>query len=89
MQREEDLIGVGDVVEHKMNSDVFGIVIGFMGSLVAVRVSPTLATLWFHEWELQILQADQPENTPSEEDNLVDFTKAKELRANTKTRGVA
>lgn len=88
---EEDFIGIGDVVEHKMNTNVFGIVIGFAGSVVYLRVSPSLATLAFHEWELRLMYDDgEPEpDEPDEADNVVNFTRAKELRANTKTKGAA
>lgn len=90
-KHEEDFIGIGDVVEHKMNTNVFGIVIGFAGSVVYLRASPSLATLAFHEWELRPVDDDgEPEpDEPAEADNVVDFTRAKELRANTKTRGAA
>lgn len=88
---EEDFIGIGDVVEHKMNTNVFGIVIGFAGSVVYLRASPSLATLAFHDWELRLMDDDgEPDpDEPAENDNVVDFTRAKELRANTKTKGAA
>lgn len=88
---DEDFIGIGDVVEHKMNTNVFGIVIGFAGSVVYLRASPSLATLAFHEWELRLMDDDgEPEpDEPAENDNVVNFTRAKELRANTKTKGAA
>lgn len=53
-------IDVGDVVEHKMNADVVGIVIGFMGSLAVIRTSPTLETMSFHEWELRLVEDETP-----------------------------
>lgn len=52
-------LDVGDVVEHKMNTDVVGIVIGFMGSLVCLRVSPTLEIMSFHEWELRLVADEE------------------------------
>lgn len=88
---ECDCIGIGDVVEHKMNTNVFGIVIGFAGSVVYLRASPSLATLAFHEWELRLMDDDgepEPDET-AENDNVINFTRAKELRANTKTKGAA
>jgi len=80
-----DCIHIGDVVEHKMNTSVFGIVIGFAGSLVAVRVSPSLATLWFHEYELRkVDDSDEYDDGGKEElptkDNVIDFIKAVDLR---------
>lgn len=78
-------LDVGDVVEHKMNTNVVGIVIGFMGSLVCLRVSPTLEILSFHEWELRLIADDTGPPTKAEEpipDNVVvvDFTKKQDLR---------
>lgn len=92
--QEEDFIGIGDVVEHKMNTNVFGIVIGFAGSVVYLRLSPSLQVASFHEWELRLMEDDGEPLDDKEvpvpvADNVVDFTKAKALRANTKTRGVA
>lgn len=90
MQRDCDCIGIGDVVEHKMNTNVFGIVIGFAGSVVYLRVSPSLATLAFHEWELRLMDDDgEPEpDEPEENDNVVPFPGVK-LTKNTKTKGAA
>lgn len=88
--REDDFIGIGDVVEHKMNTNVFGIVIGFAGSVVYLRVSPSLATLAFHEWELRPMDDDgEPEPDGGlEADNVINFTKAVDLRK-AKTKGAA
>ncbi|QWY83256.1 hypothetical protein [Rhizobium phage RHph_X2_25] len=89
-----DCIGIGDVVEHKMNTDVFGIVIGFAGSLIYIRISTSLAVLAFHEWELQIVDdGDVPPKKDEEPtgDNVikVDFTKGAKLRSDSKTKGAA
>ncbi|NZD50501.1 hypothetical protein [Rhizobium leguminosarum] len=90
-----DCIHFGDVVEHKMNTSVFGIVIGLAGSLIYIRVSPSLATLSFHEWELQHVEDDDvPPPTAkkapvAEDDNVIDFTKERKLRKTTTTRGAA
>ncbi|MGM4911478.1 hypothetical protein [Rhizobium sp. 768_B6_N1_8] len=89
-----DCIGIGDVVEHKMNTSVFGIVIGFMGSIVLIRVSPSLEVLQFHEWELEIVEDDElppptAKKAPVDDDKVIDFTKERELRKTTKTRGAA
>ena len=90
-------IELGDVVEHKMNTNVFGIVIGFAGSLVYIRVSPSLAVLSFHEWELQHVDDDEVPPAPERQEDLpadsnviaVDFTKTRNLRTTTKTAGEA
>jgi hypothetical protein len=90
-----DCIGIGDVVEHKMNTNVFGIVIGFMGSIVIIRVSPTLDVLQFHEWELDVVEDDEvPPPLAAKQpvaDNVVqvDFTKKRRLRPDTTTEGAA
>ncbi len=78
-------LDVGDVVEHKMNTNVIGIVIGFMGSLAVIRTSPTLEVLSFHEWELRAIADDETPPAKAEEpptDNVVyvDFTKKQDLR---------
>jgi len=82
-------IGYEDVVEHKMNTNIFGIVVGFQGSLIGIRVSPSLDLLWFHEWELQHIGDD--DYTPpveDEADNIVNLADYR-LKANSKTKGVA
>lgn len=96
MQPDEECncVGEGDVVEHIMNTDVFGVVIGFMGSLTAIRVSPSLATMWFQSFELRRVGNDEyePGDGGEEEepaDNIIDFTRERKLRANTKTKGAA
>lgn len=87
-------IAMGDVVEHRMNTDVFGVVVGFMGSLVGVRVSPSLAVLWFHEFELQAVEDDEVDPGAKEaapaagSADIIDFTKAADLRR-AKARGAA
>jgi hypothetical protein len=86
-------IELGDVVEHKMNANVFGIVIGFMGSLVLIRVSPSLEVLQFHEWELDISD-DSDDGVPIEAEDTtnvvqVDFTKGRALAPDTETEGAA
>lgn len=89
---ECDCICIGDVVEHKMNTSVFGIVIGIAGSLIYIRTSPTLTVLFFHEWELRAIDDDDTppgqQETPGGE-NVVDFTKERALRRDTKTEGAA
>ncbi|THK34418.1 hypothetical protein EHS39_30085 [Ensifer sp. MPMI2T] len=90
-----DYIGVGDVVEHKMNTNVFGIVIGVAGSLIYIRSSPSLAVLAFHEWELQVVEnEDEPPTKAKEPDPTgnvikVDFTKPRTLLPSDDTEGAA
>lgn len=89
-----DCIELGDVVEHKMNTNVFGIVIGFSGSLILIRVSPSLEVLQFHEWELDLVEdADLPPAQAEDDDTNVirgvDFTKSGRLTPDTTTEGAA
>lgn len=89
---ERDFLVEGDVVEHIMNSDVFGVVVGHMGSLIGIRTSPTLSLLWFHEWELQPIGDDEyhggsKEEVPAGGDNVIAFPG--KLTKNTKTKGAA
>lgn len=85
---------MGDVVEHRMNTNVFGVVVGLQGSLVGIRVSPSLQVLWFHEFELQSEGIDEYDEPPGKEadaakqGNVIDFTKAVDLRR-AKTKGAA
>lgn len=81
-------IKTGDVVEHVMNTNVFGVVLGFMGTLVAIRAAPSLNILWFHEWELMPVEPDGYEHDAEEQDNVIDFTKARDLRT-AKAKGAA
>lgn len=87
-------LDLGDVVEHRMNADVVGIVIGFMGSLVILRISPSLDTLSFHEWELRLIEdglSHEPPAATGDDTNVVkvDFTKRRELNRDTPTGGAA
>lgn len=84
-------LAMGDVAEHIMNTNVFGVVIGFQGSLVGLRVSQSLATMWFHEYELRPLDDDGGPVGGAEvdlPDNVVDLADYK-LTAATKTKGAA
>ncbi len=83
---QDDGFGLGDFVEHKANTNVFGVVIGFEGSLILVRLAPSLVIAKFHEYELQPMDPDEYE---PDAENVIDFTKERALRANTKTEGVA
>jgi len=83
----------GDVVEHKMNASIFGIIIAFSGSLVTIRTAPHLATLTFQEFELQ--HRDEFEDAPAAQqedlpDNVikVDF-RGRSPKGDTKTEGAA
>lgn len=84
-----DCICVGDFVEHRMNTDVIGMVLGFEGSVALVRLSPSLKIARFHDFELR--HADDEEYhgpEPKEADNVIDFTKERDLRT-AKTEGAA
>lgn len=87
-----DCFDYGDVVEHKMNTNIFGVVVGFMGSLVGIQVSPSLAVLWFQEFTLRHIDEDEYHEPPAREvepkDNVVRMADYK-LTANSKTKGAA
>lgn len=88
-----DCLAYGDVVEHVMNTNIFGVVIGFQGSLVGIRTSPSLRTLWFHDYELRALADDEywpgaAEDIPTG-GNVINFTEAVALRRDTETKGAA
>lgn len=90
----DDFISIGDVVEHRMNTDVFGIVVAYEGSLLHVRLSPSLALVKFHEFELRLVEDDEyvpdPKEAPIGENVIpVDFTKRTKLTKNSKTGGAA
>lgn len=88
----DDMLSIGDYVQHVLNPNVWGIVIAFEGSLLHLRLCPSLAVVKFHEYELQ--RADDEEyhgdnkEEPPEADNVIDFTKAVDLRK-AKTKGAA
>lgn len=77
----------GEWVESLLNSDVFGIVIGGSGAHVQVQLAGSLAIHTFHAATLRPL--DDPGDGPEgNEDNVIDFTKARDLR-NAKAQGAA
>lgn len=84
-----DCIGIGDVVEHRMNTNVFGVVLGFEGSLVHLRVSPSLATYKFHHWELRLLDDDDEFDEPEGGESLPEDSNVIYLTPETKTKGAA
>lgn len=94
-------ITYGSIVEHKMNTDVFGIVTGVAGSIITVCLSPELDIVDFQKCELRIVDGEDEYVEPAASagavvvadepvtDNVIDFTRARKLRANTPTKGVA
>lgn len=86
---DEDMIYPGDLCELVVQPRIWGMAIGFEGSLVHVRIFDGSRQM-FHEFELRKMAGHDPEpDEPKENDNVIDFTRAKELRANTKTKGAA
>lgn len=83
---EYEEIYTSDLVELVVNKDVWGMAIGFAGSLIYVRLA-TGAVVPFHEFELRKM-AGRDEPPAKENDNVIDFTRAKDLR-NAKTKGAA
>lgn len=82
---QEDDIYTGDLVELVIQPAVWGMAIGFEGSLVHVRLVDGSRQV-FHEYELRKMAGAQPG-----ESNVipVDFTKRVRLDGNTKTKGRA
>lgn len=87
----------GDWVECRLNHDVFGIVVGEadFGRYYHVQLAGSMETKTFFAVTLRHmdLQDDEPpagvKNTPADDDNVIDFTKERQLRNTTKTRGAA
>ncbi|MCG7507097.1 hypothetical protein [Mesorhizobium retamae] len=81
-------IYAGDLVELVVQPAIYGMAIGFEGSLVHVRlVDGTRAA--FHEYELRKMAGVTP---PADEDSNVipvDFTRGVRMDRNTKTKGAA
>lgn len=78
-ERDDDF-GIGDVVQHKMNPDVFGMVIGFAGSVVSVRLCPTLAVVMYHDFELEFVpEFTSADGAAAQNVIRVDFTKKRKL----------
>lgn len=97
---ECDCIHEGDLVAHKDNMMIWGRVIGLEGSVATIRrqhPDPKVGACWreqYHVYELERIdeEYDGPdaadEDEPTAAGNVVDFTKAVDLKA-AKTRGNA
>lgn len=93
---DEAFFDYGQWVEFKLNHDVFGIVVGadIHGLIYAVQLAGSGVVQNFHGVTLQAMEddgeplEDKAVDVPAT-DNVVNFTKARELRRNTKTKGVA
>lgn len=95
MTNECDCIHEGDWVESKLNTDVFGIVVGGSGAHVQVQLSPSLAITTFHVETLRRMD-DGDEYDPGSREELpddniipVDFTKRRKMTAKSPTKGSA
>lgn len=95
--QDDGFFDYGDFVEHRLNANVVGIVIGgdMFGRVYQVRLSPSLAVATFHGVELRLADDEEYRGPPAKEapdaasnDNVIDFTKAADLRR-AKTRGAA
>lgn len=70
-----DCLAVGDVVEAKMNTNVMGQVLGFKGTIVGIRLSPSLAECWtLHEWEVRRIDDDDEYHSPGDKEDLPETT---------------
>lgn len=91
MQREYER---GDVVRLRVTPQIAGQVVGEMdwGRRYLVRLHGSIDEEWFDVVELEfypVPPAAAAAAAVPEKGVVIDFTKAKELRANTKTRGAA
>lgn len=90
-----DCFDEGDWVECKLNTDFFGIVIGEsdFGRFYTVQLAGSMEPKLFYAVTLRHM--DQPATggggakLPIDDSNVVDFTKERELRKDTTTRGAA
>lgn len=82
----------GDWVESRLNADIFGIVVGDadFGRYINVQLAGSLEIKQHFAVTLRHmdLQEDEPP-LADQDDNVVDFTKERELRNTTTTRGAA
>lgn len=86
----------GDWVESRLNSDIFGIVVGQnnFGQFYTVQLAGSLTVQQFSAVTLRHMDdfGDEPggskETPPTEESNVINFTKARDLRT-AKTKGAA
>lgn len=70
-----DCLAVGDVVEAKMNTNVMGQVLGFKGTIVGIRLSPSLAECWsLHEWEVRRIDDDGEYHSPGGKEDMPEET---------------
>ncbi|MBB4235089.1 hypothetical protein [Rhizobium esperanzae] len=88
----------GDWVESKLNTDVFGIVVGGsdFGRHYHVQIAGSLEIRMMFAVTLRhmAVQGDEPpvggkQKPPAEADNVIDFTKERKLRKTTTTEGAA
>lgn len=82
-----DFADLGCLVQHVMNPAIVGVVIGYEGSLVLVRLA-NMKIVKLHYYELTAAGDEGEPALADEDDNVIDFTKARDLRT-AKTRGAA
>ena len=75
----------GDIVRLRVTPAIAGQIIGEedWGARYAVRLSGSVEVEWFENVEIEPVWVEEPQT------NVVDFTRAKKLHANTKTEGEA
>lgn len=85
---DDDFLNLGCLVQHIMNPAIVGVVIGYEGSLVLVRLA-NMKIVKLHEYELTAAgETVEGEPEEADDDNVIDFTKARDLRT-AKTQGAA
>lgn len=90
-----DCFSEGDWVECKLNTGVFGIVVGEsdFGRFYTVQLAGSMEARVFFAVTLRHMArpatGDGGAKLPVDDDNVIDFTKERELRNTTTTRGAA
>lgn len=89
-----DCFDEGDWVECKLNPQIFGIVVSEsdFGRYYHVQLAVSLEIKAFHAVTLRHVSGvgtNGGAKLPLEDDNVIDFTKERELRKTTTTRGAA
>lgn len=81
----------GDIVRLRLSPRISGQVVGEMdwGRRYLVRLYDSIDEEWFDAVELEFYPVPPIANAAALTADVIDFTKARELRAKTKTRGAA
>lgn len=87
--------GRGDIVRMRATPEVAGQIVGEeeWGARYAVRLAGSTDVEWFENVEIEPVplskEAEARIRILDDADNIIDFTRERKLRANTKTKGAA